>query len=183
MKQLIYILLTSITILMLASCSRTLDDISKWESTGNHLKLIEALEDSDPSIGIAAAEALGTLQTPEAILPLAACLNQTNKLLITTAVQALAHLEHPNTITPLTAALRLEQPAAQAIAIEALGAMKATGAIPILGELISSADAQQKMLIITVFEEIASPTATPYLIDQLKQGAPALQAASAQALG
>ncbi|MFL2860520.1 MAG: HEAT repeat domain-containing protein [Pontiellaceae bacterium] len=183
MKQLIYILLTSITILMLASCSRTLDDISKWESTGNHLKLIEALEDSDPSIGIAAAEALGTLQTPEAILPLAACLNQTNKLLITTAVQALAHLEHPNTITPLTAALRLEQPAAQAIAIEALGAMKATGAIPILGELISSADAQQKMLIITVFEEIASPTAAPYLIDQLKQGAPALQAASAQALG
>ena len=85
MKQPIYIALTSIALLMLTSCSRTLDDIAKWEATGNHLKLIEALEDSDPSIGIAAAEALGNLQNPEAILPLAACLNQTNELLITTA--------------------------------------------------------------------------------------------------
>ena len=183
MKQPIYIALTSIALLMLTSCSRTLDDIAKWEATGNHLKLIEALEDSDPSIGIAAAEALGNLQNPEAILPLAACLNQTNGLLITTAIQALADLEHPDVITPLTAALRLEQPAAQTIAIAALGRMKATGAIPTLGELLPSADAQQKIEIITAFEEIASPDAAPYLIDQLKQGAPALQAASAQALG
>ena len=183
MKQPIYIALTSIALLMLTSCSRTLDDIAKWEATGNHLKLIEALEDSDPSIGIAAAEALGNLQNPEAILPLAACLNQTNELLITTAIQALADLEHPDVITPLTAALRLEQPAAQTIAIAALGRMKATGAIPTLGELLPSADAQQKIEIITAFEEIASPDAAPYLIDQLKQGAPALQAASAQALG
>lgn len=183
MKQPIYIALTSIALLMLTSCSRTLDDIAKWEATGNHLKLIEALEDSDPSIGIAAAEALGNLQNPEAILPLAACLNQTNGLLITTAIQALADLEHPDVITPLTAALRLEQPAAQTIAIAALGRMKATGAIPTLGELLPSADAQHKIEIITAFEEIASPDAAPYLIDQLKQGAPALQAASAQALG
>ena len=183
MKQPIYIALTSIALLMLTSCSRTLDDIAKWEATGNHLKLIEALEDSDPSIGIAAAEALGNLQNPEAILPLAACLNQTNELLITTAIQALADLEHPDVITPLTAALRLEQPAAQTIAIAALGKMKAIGAIPTLGELLPSADAQQKLEIITAFEKIASPAAAPYLIDQLKQGAPALQAASAQALG
>ena len=183
MKQPIYVALTSIALLMLTSCSRTLDDIAKWEATGNHLKLIEALEDSDPSIGIAAAEALGNLQTPKAILPLAACLNQTNELLITTAVQALANLEHPDAITPLTAALRLEQPAAQSIAIAALGKMKATGAIPTLAELLSSADAQQKLEIITAFEKIASPAAAPYLIDQINQGAPALQAASAQALG
>ena len=183
MKQPIYVALTSIAILMLTSCSRTLDDIAKWEATGNHLKLIEALEDSDPSIGIAAAEALGNLQTPEAILPLAACLNQTNELLITTAVQALANLEHPDVITPLTAALRLEQPAAQSIAIAALGKMKATGAIPTLGELLPSADAQQKLEIITAFEKIASPAAAPYLIDQINKGAPALQAASAEALG
>ena len=183
MKQPIYIALTSIALLMLTSCSRTLDDIAKWEATGNHLKLIEALEDSDPSIGIAAAEALGNLQNPEAILPLAACLNQTNELLITTAIQALVDLEHPDVITPLTAALRLEQPAAQTIAIAALGRMKATGAIPTLGELLPSADAQQKIEIITAFEEIASPDAAPYLIDQLKKGAPALRAASAQALG
>ena len=183
MKQPIYIALTSIVLLMLTSCSRTLDDIAKWEATGNHLKLIEALEDSDPSIGIAAAEALGNLQTPEAILPLAACLNQTNELLITTAVQALANIENPDVITPLTAALRLEQPAAQSIAIAALGKMKATGAIPTLAELLSSADAQQKLEIITAFEKIASPAAAPYLIDQINQGAPALQAASAQALG
>ena len=183
MKQPIYVALTSIALLMLTSCSRTLDDIAKWEATGNHLKLIEALEDSDPSIGIAAAEALGNLQTPEAILPLAACLNQTNELLITTAVQALANLEHPDVITPLTAALRLEQPAAQSIAIEALGKMKATGSIPTLGELLPSADAQQKLEIITAFEKIASPAAAPYLIDQINNEAPALQAASAQALG
>jgi HEAT repeat protein len=132
MKQTMNILLSAIALLMLISCSRTLDDIAKWEATGNHLKLIEALQDNDPSIGIAAAEALGNLQTPAAILPLAACLNQTNELLITTAVQALARLEHPDTITPLTAALRLEQTEAQSIAINALGAMKATGAIPTL---------------------------------------------------
>ena len=183
MKQPIYVALTSIALLMLTSCSRTLDDIAKWEATGNHLKLIEALEDSDPSIGIAAAEALGNLKTPEAILPLAACLNQTNELLITTAVQALANLDHPDVITPLTAALRLEQPAAQSIAIAALGKMKATGAIPTLGELLASADAQQKLEIITAFEKIASPAAAPYLIDQINKGAPTLQAASAQALG
>ena len=182
MKQPIYVALTSIALLMLTSCSRTLDDIAKWEATGNHLKLIEALEDSDPSIGIAAAEALGNLQTPEAILPLAACLNQTNELLITTAVQALANLEHPDVITPLTAALRLEQPTAQSIAIAALGKMKATGAIPTLGELLPSADAQQKLEIITAFEKIASPAAAPYLINQINKGTPALQAASAQAL-
>ena len=87
MKQPIYIALTSIALLMLTSCSRTLDDIAKWEATGNHLKLIEAREDSDPSIGIA-AEKMKT-STPEAILPLAACLNQTNELLITTAVRPL----------------------------------------------------------------------------------------------
>jgi HEAT repeat protein len=183
MKQTMNILLSAIALLMLISCSRTLDDIAKWEATGNHLKLIEALQDNDPSIGIAAAEALGNLQTPEAILPLAACLNQTNELLITTAVQALARLEHPDTITPLTAALRLEQTEAQSIAINALGAMKATGAIPTLGELIPFATTQQKRLIITAFEEIASPAAAPYLISQLEQGTPALQAASAQALG
>ena len=183
MKQTMNILLSAIALLMLISCSRTLDDIAKWEATGNHLKLIEALQDNDPSIGIAAAEALGNLQTPAAILPLAACLNQTNELLITTAVQALARLEHPDTITPLTAALRLEQTEAQSIAINALGAMKATGAIPTLGELIPSATTQQKRLIITAFEEIASPAAAPYLISQLEQGTPALQAASAQALG
>jgi HEAT repeat protein len=183
MKQTMNILLSAIALLMLISCSRTLDDIAKWEATGNHLKLIEALQDNDPSIGIAAAEALGNLQTPEAILPLAACLNQTNELLITTAVQALARLEHPDTITPLTAALRLEQTEAQSIAINALGAMKATGAIPTLGELIPFATTQQKRLIITAFEEIASPAAAPYLISQLEQGTPAIQAASAQALG
>ena len=183
MKRTIYILLPIIALLMLTSCSRTLDDIAKWEATGNHLKLIEALEDNDPSIGIAAAEALGNLQTPEAILPLAACLNQTNELLITTAVQALARLEHPDAITPLTAALRLEQTEAQSIAIEALGAMKSTGAIPTLGELLPSANTQQKKLIIAAFEEIASPAASPYLITQLEQGTPALQTASAQALG
>ena len=58
MKRTIYILLPIIALLMLTSCSRTLDDIAKWETTGNHLKLIEALEDNDPSIGIAAAEAI-----------------------------------------------------------------------------------------------------------------------------
>ena len=51
------ILLSAIALLMLISCSRTLDDIAKWKATGKHLKLIEALKDNDPSIGIAAEEA------------------------------------------------------------------------------------------------------------------------------
>ena len=61
--------------------------------------------------------------------------------------------------------------------------MKSTGAIPTLGELLPSANTQQKKLIIAAFEEIASPAASPYLITQLEQGTPALQTASAQALG
>ena len=85
-------------------------------------------------------------------------------------------------ITPLTAALRLEQPAAQSIAIAALGRMKATApSRPSVNYY--PLQMLNKIEIITAFEEIASPDAAPYLIDQLKQGAPALQAASAQALG
>ena len=129
MKKFIQNFLLILAILLFSGCSRTLDDITKWEITGNYLKLVDALEDKDVSIGIAAAEALGNLKNVETILPLAACLNHTNDILIITAVEALASIEDPNTITPLTAALRLDQKEAQSIAIKALGTMKATGAI------------------------------------------------------
>ena len=52
--------------LLITACAPTLDDIAKWEATGNQEKLIEALEDANPSIGIAAAEALGNLLLIEA---------------------------------------------------------------------------------------------------------------------
>ena len=145
MKQPIYIALTSVVLLMLTSCSRTLDDIAKWEATGNHLKLIEALEDSDPSIGIAAAEALGNLQTPEAILPLAACLNQTNEASYHDCCSSPCQFRESRCNHPLNRRSTPRTTAAQSIAIAALGKMKATGAIPTLGELLPSADAQQKI--------------------------------------
>ena len=52
---------------LVAACAPILADIAKWEATGNQEKLIEALEDANPSIGIAAAEALGNLQALPAL--------------------------------------------------------------------------------------------------------------------
>lgn len=169
--------------LLITACAPTLDDIAKWEATGNQEKLIEALEDANPSIGIAAAEALGNLQALPALDPLAACFNSTNDQLVITAVQSIAHLQHPDAITPLTAALRLPQPEAQQIAIQALGDQKATAAIETLCDQLASAPQDQQLMIVTALQKIASPQASPALIAALESNHPTLQTAAARALG
>ena len=183
MKKFIQNFLLILAVLLFSSCSRTLDDITKWEISGNYLKLVDALEDKDVSIGIAAAEALRNLKNVETILPLAACLNHTNDILIITAVEALASIEDPNTITPLTAALRLDQKEAQSIAIEALGTMKATGAISTMGQVLPTVDVNQKLLIIRAFEAIESEEAIPFLIKLTEDAEITVQEESLHALG
>jgi len=169
--------------LIITACAPTLDDIAKWEATGNHDKLIEALENKNYSIGIAAAEALGNLQVLPALEPLASCFSSTNNQLVITAVQSIAHLQHPDAITPLTAALRLPQAEAQEIAIQALGDQKATAAVETLCDILPTAPQEKQLLIIATLHKIESPEATPALIAALESGEVDIQIAAARTLG
>ncbi|MEQ8176011.1 MAG: HEAT repeat domain-containing protein [Syntrophomonadaceae bacterium] len=79
--------------------------------------LIKALNDSEPSIGIAAAEALGNIGDPRAVAPLITSL-QNKGYLMRHAAEALGKIGDPQAIEPLIAVLDVDRPKVFADALE-----------------------------------------------------------------
>ena len=68
-------LCTSLALVLMigiVGCSRTIDDVSRWQAKGNIEELIGALADPKVEVRIAATEALGELKAEQAVDALAA---------------------------------------------------------------------------------------------------------------
>lgn len=165
-KKIPLILITGL-IMAVAGCSRTVEDVSRWESKSNTEKLTEALTDPKFEVRLAAAESLGKLKATNAVEELAACLNDTESEVQLAAVKALAAIGTPDTVTPLAAAFRLQDKEARLTAAEALGAIKARAAVEILAGGLNDADEAIRIAACSAIGAIGSKTGSQPLADTL----------------
>ena len=151
----------------LAGCSRTVEDVVKWETSGNVEKLTEALSDPKAEVREAALRALGTLKVEAAIDAIAACFNDAEEHVVLASVNALAAMESQSAVTPLIAALTLEVPEAHLTAAEALGILKAPSAVKPLAALLNSANEKELLTVIAAMGRIGEEAGSRPLADKL----------------
>lgn len=151
----------------LTGCSRTVDDVAKWEASENIEKLTEALSDPKAEVREAALQSLGTLKVESTIDDIAACFNDSEEDVVLASVNALAAMESKSTVTPLIAALKLESTDAHMTAAEALGTLKAPSAVRPLAELLSSDNEEELLVVIAAMSRIGREAGSRPLADQL----------------
>ncbi len=151
-----------------AGCSRTVEDVSKWESKGDAGKLISALADPKFEVRQAAAESLGTLKAESAADALAACLNDPEESVKLAAIDALAAIGTPDTITPLIAAFKLDNQEARLKAAKALGTLKAEASADILVEALDDPDEAIRLAACKALAHIGGTTALNALVDRVE---------------
>ncbi len=152
----------------LAGCSRTVEDVSRWEEAGKVEKLTEALVDPKAEVRIAALQSLGTLKAETAIDTISACFNDAEDNVVLAAVKALASMESLSTITPLIAALKLDNATARIVAADALGALKAPSAVKPLAEFLETADEDEQLTVIKALASIGREEGSQPLADLFK---------------
>jgi len=151
----------------LTGCSRTVDDVARWEEAGRIDKLTEALADPKAEVREAALQSLGTLKAETAIDNISACFNDAEESVVLASVNALAALESNSAVTPLIAALKLDHADARMIAIHALGALKAPSAVNPLAEMLNRAKGDELLAVIESLGSIGSEQASRSLVDKL----------------
>ena len=156
----------ALMIMGLTGCSRTVDDVAKWEASGNIEKLTGALSDPKAEVREAALQSLGTLKAESAIDHIAACFNDSEDSVVLASVNALAAMESKSTVTPLIAALKLENPAANMTAAEALGSLKAPSAVKPLAERLNSDNEEELLVVITAMGRIGGEAGSQPLVDK-----------------
>jgi HEAT repeat protein len=160
------LLLTS-ALVLLAGCSRTVDDVRKWETDGNQEKLEDALTDPKVEVRKAAAQSLGQLKATDAVDVLAACMNDEEESVRIAAVQALIAIGSPSTVTPLIAALKLDNADIRIEAATALGKMKAEAALEALAEALDDPDEELQLAACRAIGQIASESGSQPLANKL----------------
>ncbi len=153
--------------LILAGCSRTVEDVAKWEAKGDTGKLTEALTDPKFEVRQAAAESLGSLQAEDAVGELAACLNDDEAAVQLAAIHALAAIGTPGTVTPLIAAFKLDHMEARLMAAESLGNLKAEAAVDTLAEALNETDETIQLVACETLGRIESPAGSKPLANKL----------------
>ncbi len=157
----------ALMMLSIAGCSRTVEDVAKWESKHNTKKLKEALTDPKFEVRQAAAESLGNLTATNAVDALAACLNDNEHGVQLAAVNAMAEIGSASTVTPLIAALKLNNTEARTSAANALGDLKAGAAVNTLGELLNNTNETVQLVACKALGKIGNKAACVPLADKL----------------
>ncbi|HSR87658.1 MAG TPA: HEAT repeat domain-containing protein, partial [Pontiella sp.] len=157
----------------LAGCSRTVEDVAKWETSGNIEKLTEALTDPKAEVREAALQSLGTLKAEAAIDNIAACFNDPEENVVLASVNALAAMESNAAVTPLIAALKLEYPDANSTAAEALGRLEAPSAVKPLAELLNSDNEEEVLVVIEALGRIGREEGSRPLVEKLSSSSSA----------
>ena len=157
----------ALVMLGLTGCSRTVEDVAKWETSGNIEKLTEALSDPKAEVREAALQSLGTMKEEAAIDDIAACFNDSEENVVLASVSALAAMESTSAVTPLIAALKLEYPAAHITAAEALGRLRARSAVKPLAELLNSTSEEELLIVISAIGRIGAEKGSQPLVDKL----------------
>ncbi|MFZ9012213.1 MAG: HEAT repeat domain-containing protein, partial [Anaerohalosphaeraceae bacterium] len=163
-----YVITAAMALLMgLTGCSRTVEDVAKWEASENVEKLIGALSDPKMEVREAALHSLGELREESAIDDIAACFNDPEDRVVLAAVNTLVNMESRATVTPLIAALKLDIPDAQTAAAEALGSLKAPSAVRPLAERLNSDSEEELLVVITALGKIGRQAGSRPLRDTL----------------
>jgi HEAT repeat protein len=159
----------------IVGCSRTVEDVAKWESKSNTEKLKEALTDPKFEVRQASAEALGRLQASDAVDALAACLNDSETEVQLAAIDALCAIGTRDTFTPLAAAFKLDDMNARLKAAEALGALEAVPAIEVLSGGLYDKDEMIQLAACEAIGAIGSKKGSQPLADKLAGESAALK--------
>lgn len=152
----------------LAGCSRTVDDVERWESKNKVEKLKGALTDPKMEVRLSAAEALGRIKSESAVDDLANRINDEEAEVVLAALDALIMIGGHSVSTPLVAALNLDIEEARLKAAAALGALKARGAIPSLADMLDDPSQTVQLAAIEALGEIGSQAGSVYLIEKLE---------------
>jgi HEAT repeat protein len=170
-----YLTAVILTLIMtgLTGCSRTVEDVVKWEASENIEKLTGALSDPKAEVREAALQSLATLKLESTIDDIAACFNDSEDSVVLASVNALAAMESPSTVTPLIAALKLENPAANMTAAEALGTLKAPSAVKPLAEMLDRENEEELLTVITAMGSIGRQAGSRSLVDTLSSSSSA----------
>jgi HEAT repeat protein len=176
-------LLVAIALLSLTGCSRTMDDVAKWEAQGNVEKLIKALSDPKFEVRLAATEALGELQAEPAVDNLTALYNDNEDEIVMASVVSLSEIGTPAVITPMTVALTLEDAQARKIAAATLGELQAKGAVAQLSEALNDSDADVQMTVAIALGQIGDEGANEALVGKLSNSSVELRITCVESLG
>ena len=160
---------------LVAGCSRTVDDVTKWEAGGETQKLEEALSDPKFEVRKAAAQSLGRLKVSDAVDLLATCLNDEEDSVRIAAVDALIEIGTPSTVTPLIAALKLDNMEIRIRAATTLGKMKADAALEALVEALDDPDEALQITACKSIGQIASESGSQPLANKLANAATSAQ--------
>lgn len=174
-KKVISIAAVMVALLCVTGCSRTVEDVAKWEIQGNADKLTEALTDPKFEVRKAAAESLGTLKAADAVDELAACLNDAENQVRLAAIDALIAIGTPDAVTPLAAAFKLDDQQARLKAAAGLGALKATAAIDTLAEGLNDSDETIQIAACEAIGEIESKLGSKPLAEALAKGSTSMK--------
>jgi HEAT repeat protein len=186
MKKAQPLLLATLAIVLtlgLAGCSRTLDKVARWKAAGKVEKLIRALEDKQPEIREASAEALGELRAKAAVTPLAARFADTENRVVLASVNALVQIGNAEASTNLVDALKLELTEARVSAAAGLGEIKALHALDALIEALDDPEEAVNCAAATSLGSLGDEKASAPLADKLKSRSDKLRLACAQSLG
>ncbi|MDF7826150.1 HEAT repeat domain-containing protein [Pontiellaceae bacterium B12227] len=176
-------LLAAVAMLGLTGCSRTIDDVAKWKTSGNIEKLIKALADPKIEVRLAATEALGELKAEPAVNALAALYNDSEETIILASVESLAQIGTPSIVTPMTAALKLDYPQARLTAAGTLGELKAVGAVSQLVEALDDAEADVQLAAALSLGQIGDESGSEGLVGKLSDSSTKLRKTCAESLG
>lgn len=170
MKTFGYWIATLMLVLSLSGCDTKPEDIAVWKAKGNSKKLIKALGDYRDFVRVDAIKALGSLQSKEAVAPLAALFNDKNEQIVQSAVDAIAQIGGPDAEQFLLRAMQLDSVPACAAAAAALGSFPSDASIDALAASLDKFRYKQiAMAAIESLGRIGNPRAVEPLCATLKE--------------
>ncbi len=151
----------------IAGCSRTVEDVTKWEAEGNTQKLSKALADPKAEVRLAAVESLGKLKDTAHVDALAACLNDAEESVVLATIASLESIGGDSTATPLIAALKLDSEGARIKAAAALGTLKSSAAVGPLSEALDDGSEAVQCAAAKALAKVGDPDGSPALAAKL----------------
>ena len=145
--------------------------------------LCEALKDSILEVRLQAAETLGRIENPAAVLPLAEALKDENWQMRVTAAEALGDIGDKSGVQALIAALGDANWQVRCQAAEALGDIEDPRAVKPLGEALRDENRNVRQNVIQALAEIEDPGAVEPLAAALKDDDWEIRKEAAHALG
>lgn len=182
-KSFVSFALFSCLLIGLTGCSRTPDDIARWEAKGNVEKLIKAFDDPKAEIRIAAAQALGKLKAERAIDPLASLFDDPDTNVVYCATAALLSIGNDSAASHLMLALRLDQTDVRLLAVTGLGDLMQTNAVSELARALGDSNTEVVFAAVHSIGLIGDESGSPALSAQLTSSSEALRLACVAALG